>query len=199
MSSSSRRWLALFVSMVAAVGLGVLIPLTTEASDSNPIRKVVVADPIDVRMSEVARAWHGDREALARAHSGAWRVVPRAVSDWTFDHPEVGRTQVHPVIAYAASPNGMQIGLEATAGTCSRGEISVRLKESKDVVVVAVTRGDIGWRPRPGTFCTMMAVPVNVVVSLRAPLDGRSVVDAVSGQSADEGDWSYLSSHAPRT
>lgn len=77
------------------------------------------------------------------------------------------------IISYSA--DGRKLAVTFWGGVCST--YAARATESGSTVRVTVTES----KPEPGKVCIMIAKELTRTVTLDAPLDGRKVLDAVSG------------------
>ncbi|MFE7121445.1 hypothetical protein ACFU99_39035 [Streptomyces sp. NPDC057654] len=117
-------------------------------------------DPKFIKESQPASASPSPSEpSTGPAKSGAMRI-----SSYSVDHKD-GRT----------------ITLHFWGGVCSDYTATAR-DQSSDSVTVGVT----GKEKHPGRMCVMMAKGFDQTVRLDKPLDGRKVVDAMTGQTVPE-------------
>ncbi|MFI1796030.1 hypothetical protein ACH427_01535 [Streptomyces sp. NPDC020379] len=94
--------------------------------------------------------------------------------------PATGTPRTTAVRVFGYDQDGTKLVLHFWGGVCDTYAVSA--EQSSDAVTVKVT----GTEKQPGRMCVMMAERFDRTVTLDRPLDGRKVVDAVTGETVPE-------------
>ncbi|MEU5423827.1 hypothetical protein ACH4UT_08200 [Streptomyces sp. NPDC020799] len=103
-------------------------------------------------------------------------AAPSAAPSTPSGPPATGTPRTTAVRVYAYDQDGKNLVLHFWGGVCDNYAVSA--EQSSDAVTVKVT----GTEKQPGRMCVMMAERFDRTVTLDSPLDGRKVVDAVTGE-----------------
>ncbi|MEV0266003.1 hypothetical protein AB0I49_32345 [Streptomyces sp. NPDC050617] len=195
-------------------GCATSAPLTTESgkgagggASTLPCAPKGKADPVTVRgatFALAARAVAG-RQALVPSWLFETQVPGTTGKDDTFtvDHPAVDPKFIKE--SEPASPAPSQPSGPAKSGATRVASYSVDRKDDRTLTLhfwggvcsdysaaareqsaTSVTVGVTGKEKHPGRMCVMMAKGFDQTVRLDKPLDGRKVVDAMTGQAVPE-------------